>query len=420
MQLRLSAFLSHRLVVNAAFLVLMRLVTYAAPFLALGHLLNVLGLELYGIVAFGIAIIQLATLVSDAGLTLAATQKASTLREKPKFLSRLMGGVLGVKIGLALALSIIIVCFALISERYAPYQLMLLLVPGPILLIALHPTWLFLGLEKSPVLALVTILGKAVFLGMLFLSVRSPETYFMVPVADAVGNLVIVVVSYWYLRRHGIHMRIPSWRDITFMFRLSFGFFMSRLAVASYQNTAVLVLGLFVSPAMVAIFSISDQIYRAMQQIFGPLAQAMYPYMAREKDLSLFYKILMGVVCVAIAASVSAMYLGPYILTFLGVVDPSEVMTVLRILLIALVFQVLSMFTGYPLYVILGRLEIANRSIIYGAGVFYVLLAGLILSGQVQAMTLAWVIVLTELSVLAIRLFYGLKIQHENRKDHIS
>jgi hypothetical protein len=67
----------------------------------------------------------------------------------------------------------------------------------------------------------------------------------------------------------------------------------------------------------------------------------------------------------------------------------------------------------------LGRLEIANISIIWGAGIFFILLATLINVGSVEAKPLAWAIVFTELSVLTIRLFYWGKITHQKRKEQL-
>lgn len=408
---RLSAFLSHRIVVNTFYLLLMRVATFAAPLLALWHLLGVLRLEVYGVVAFGVALVALATMLTDFGLTLVAIQKVSVNRDKKRFLGRLMGGVVGVKLLTSVALSVPIVIYALLSAKYAEYRPLLLILPLSIGLIALQPAWLFFGLEKSNVLAWITIGGKSLYLIALFALVRSPSDYFLVPIADSIGTLAIVIASYTYIHRCGIRFRIPSPRDVIYVFKSGVGFFMAQVATASYQNTAVIILGLFSPPAAVAIFAVAEQFYKALGQLFSPLSLALYPYMSREKDFGLFLRILAGISVVLVLLFFIEPFAGPFVFGLLNVPKPGEVQSIMAILMIGLIFHVINAVSGYPLFTIFGRLDIANSTLIIGAAAFFVLVATYMALGVVGPFALAWAIVVAELCILSARIHFCYRLR---------
>jgi len=410
---RLSAFLSHRIVVNTFYLLLMRVATFAAPLLALWHLLGVLTLEVYGVVAFGVALVAFATILTDFGLTLVAIQKVSVHRDKKRFLGRLMGGVIAVKLLTSVVLSIPVVIYAIFSVKYADYRPLLLLLPLSIVLIAMQPAWLFFGLEKSNVLAWITILGKSIYLAALFVLVRGPNDYFLVPIADSIGTLAIVIVSYTYIHRRGIRLRIPSLRDAVYVFKSGASFFIAQVATASYQNTAVMILGLFSPPSAVAIFAVAEQFYKAFGQLFSPLSLALYPYMSREKDFGLFLRILAGVSVVLVLLFVMEPFAAPLVFGLLNVPKPEDVQAVLSILMIGLIFHVINAVSGYPLFTIFGRLDIANSTLIFGAAVFIALVASYIALGMVGPFALAWTVVVAELCILGARAYFCYRLANK-------
>lgn len=408
---RLFAFLSHRIVVNTFYLLLTRVATFAAPLLALWHLLGVLGLDVYGVVAFGVALVALATMLTDFGLTLVAIQKVSVNRDKKRFLGRLMGGVVGVKILTSVALSVPIVIYALISTKYAEYRLLLLILPLSIGLIALQPSWLFFGLEKSGVFAWIMIGGKSLYLIAIFALVRSPSDYYFVPIADSIGTLAIVIASYSYIHRFGIRFRIPSPQDLIYVFKRGVGFFMAQVATAAYQNTAVIILGLFSPPAAVAIFAVAEQFYKALGQLFSPLSLALYPYMSREKDFVLFLRIIAGVSVILVLFLFIEPFAGPFVFGLLKVPKPGEVQSIMAILMIGLIFHVINAVSGYPLFTIFDRLDIANSTLIVGAGAFFVLVAIYVAFGVVGPFALAWAIVVAELCILSARVYFCYRLR---------
>lgn len=410
---RIMALANHSVVVNTYHLTIMRVITFAAPLLALWHLLDVLTLTNYGVVAFGMSLIQLAALLTDAGLTLAAIQKASVFRDKRRVLGRLVGGVTGVKLMTSTAYSLAILAYALFTSKYADYRPLLFLLPLSVVLIALQPSWLFLGIERARIFTHITIIGKLVYLVALFGLVQGPADYMLVIVADAVGNLVIVALSYLYMGKLGIPLFMPTKRHVSYAFRSGLGFFAARLASASYQNTTVIVLGFFTPPAVVAVYSVAEQFYKALSQMFAPLALALYPYLTRQKDMTLLLRVMGGVLITLVLVAAAEPLLAPSVLKLLNASNPQEIQSVLIILMIALVFQVTSMLAGYPLFTLLGRIDFANKTILFGAAIYLMLVSGLVIVGRIAPHTIAWTLVATEFSVLAARLALWVRLHRQ-------
>ena len=412
---RITELANHSVVANTFHLTVMRAVTFAAPLLALWHLLDVLSLTDYGVVAFGVSLIQLAALLTDAGLTLAAIQKASLFRDKRRILGRLIGGVTGVKLMTSAAYSLAIVTYAVFTTKYYAYRPLLFLLPLSVVLIALQPSWLFLGIERARIFTRITIIGKSVYLVALFTLVRGPADYMLVIIADAAGNLVIVVLSHLYVAKLGIPLSVPSKRHVSYAFRSGLGFFAARLAAASYQNTTVIVLGFFTPPAVVAVYSVAEQFYKALGQVFAPIALAMYPYLTRQKDRVLLLRVMTGVLVLLLLLVAVEPFVAPKLLELLNASKPEEIQSVLIVLMFALVFQVTSMQAGYPLFTLLGRIDLANKTILFGAATYLVLVSGLAFAGRIGPNSIAWTLVATELSVLAARLALWVRLHRQSR-----
>lgn len=63
-----------------------------------------------------------------------------------------------------------------------------------------------------------------------------------------------------------------------------------------YTSANAFVLGLFTNNTMVGYYSMAEKLYMAIQSLYGPITQALYPYVAKEKNIKLFKKIFYGVV----------------------------------------------------------------------------------------------------------------------------
>jgi PST family polysaccharide transporter len=201
---------------------------------------------------------------------------------------------------------------------------------------------------------------------------------------------------------------------------MTFGFLISRLAGTAYMSSGVLILGLFSTPAAVAAYSLAEQCYRAMTSAFNPIVQALYPHMAKEKNLLLLGKVTMGCAMLAVFGAVLGYILAPHLIPLVFGKSWDGVIPVLNVFFMAITVDVLNALSGYPLGAALGNLKVANRTAVYGA-IVYLLVAGVLLILRWDTpVAFAWLTIVSLAYVLAHRAFvlgpaiYHARAQHGN------
>lgn len=155
--------MKQRLFVNTTALGLTQLVNYIVPFLVLIHLTNILGLHIYGILAFFQGIVNLSFVFLDFGYGLSATNKISKKRNNKEYISRLIGSIFLIKLILFLICALFIIFFIQKNEKYSEYSVVFWVSTITILIQGLIPSWVFQGLEKIRIISLTSIVAKIIF-----------------------------------------------------------------------------------------------------------------------------------------------------------------------------------------------------------------------------------------------------------------
>jgi PST family polysaccharide transporter len=390
----------HRVVRNAGAMGLVQLVNYGSTFLVLVRLTRVLGLTTYGVVAFSVGIVQVLSIVLDLGFTLSATQHISVHRDDKPFVARYAGAVLAVKLVVFVLGAAVVALFAATTSKYAPYSLLFILSLLPLLGQALQPVWFFTGIERMRFVTIFMVVAKLSYVVLVWLLVRVEGDYLWVPAADGIAQLSAAATGLYLIYRVGYRITVPAMSDIVVAVRQTSGFFVSRLSAAAYSYSGVVLLGMVSTPANVAVYALAEQLYRGMHALFSPVVQALYPYMARERDFVLLRRIALACVGVALIGGITGHFLAPLLITKVLGAKWSASLGVLDVFLVAITVHVAAMMSGYPLAAALDRLDVANRSVVYGA-LIYVLLAGLsVVAKLASPVTFAWLLVLSEAYVL--------------------
>jgi len=391
--------LSHRLFKNTSALVVLQLFNYLAPLIVLIHLTRVLGIELYGVVAFSMGMIQFSFVIMDFGFSLSATKKISQHRERQKYIARLLGSILAIKFFLFLLIAGVIVLYIFKSTRYTDYRLLFLLTLLPILGQGYQPTWFFSGLERMSFVAAAGVVSRVVFVIFVLLFVRGPEGYLLVPIGNGIAQLTATVLSFVVVSKLGFRIKIPTLADLKYTLKMTAGYFVSRLSVSAYMNSGVLVMGVFSAPAATAVYSLAEQLYRVMQSAFLPINQSLFPFMVRERRFDLWVKLTLICLFIALAGSILGYYLSPILIPLVFGLGWDAVLSVLQIFFIAILVHVAAVFFGYPLGAIVNKLDVPNRSVVYGAFVYLLGVAAFIALDKISALMLAALMVVAEFIV---------------------
>ncbi|WXL27257.1 oligosaccharide flippase family protein [Ectopseudomonas mendocina] len=376
------------------------------PFVLIPYLTRTLGLSLYGVVALGMAIVQLACVLTDFGFNLSATHRIASNFENTLLVRKIASAVSICKLVLLIPIVAFIYFFLSFQEQsYGGNSHYFWLLLIPIIGQTFQPIWLFQGIERMGYISLCLVLARSSYVLLTLLWVTSSSDYLWVAVANGVAQLAAASIATLFMFRLGYWPIWPGIRFIRETFNQSVEFFWSRAAVATYTAGGAFYLGLVAGPTAVAYYSAAEQLYKGAQALFQPLSQALYPYMTKTRDTKLFFRILKIVVLLSILGLIVGLLIGEWFLVLLFGSEYSHSFPILAVFMVAFCITMPSILLGYPFLGALGDNRSANLSVIYGGLLQVVILFIIYLVGWTSEVVVVGSVMSVEVFVLAYRAF---------------
>jgi polysaccharide transporter, PST family len=395
--------------VNTSSLFVLQIVSYALPFLLIPYLTRVLGATLYGVVAFGLSMAQIACIITDYGFNLSATYKIAKNQDDNKFINKILSAVFVCKTALFIIVACFIVLFLTIQTKYHEYNQFLWLMLLSVLGQTFQPIWFFQGIERMLFITLYTVISRIIFLFLVVFLVKFPTDYNYVALGNGIAHIIAAFIGIAMIYQLGFRFSWPGTSFIRKTFKESTEFFWSRAAVATYTSCGTFFLGLVSTPVQVAYYSAAEQLYKGGQAMFQPISQALYPHMAKHKNFHLFFQVLKWTVVINIICILIGITIGTFILNLLFGSDFVNSYPVLIIFLIIFGITTPSILLGYPYLGALGYSKLANRSVIYG-GILQIGLLGICyFLGFKEAIQIVYTVLLVEFFVLTLRVVWSIK-----------
>lgn len=392
-----------RLFGNAILLVLLQLVNYLAPLLLLPYLTRVLAVEEFGVVMAAMSAVAISYVITDYGFSLSATYKIARNRENKKYIDNLIAVVFTAKVILSI-FAIFSIFFVSYIPAYNQYRYIFYFGIGAVVFQAFQPIWLFQGLEKMKAFAIYFGLTKVLHIIFVYLAVNETGDGYLVLASWSLANFLGCMVGVYFLKRDKYKIGFSgigiAWKEI----KKTASFFWSRLAIVVYTSASPIIIGNF-SLQQAALYSTAEQGYKAGQAVTSAIGQALYPYMAKEKKWKIFIRLVFLVaVCISSGAAVVGYFAEFFVKIIFGLAY-LESAIVLKIMMVTLVINCLTILFGYPALAAINKVEWANKTVMIGALFFVGLLILNILFFTVSAASLAIIILLTETLILGLRLY---------------
>lgn len=383
------------------------------PMLTLPYLTRVLSTESYGVVAYVKSIMQYMQIVVDFGFLLSGTKDIVAVRSDRKELGRVTGEVLGARVLLVLlAFSVLLLMTAFIPILRANRVYTLLAFVSVFLSIFLFE-YLFRGLEKMHVITLRYIIMRSISTVLTFAFVKGNDDILLIPVLDIIGSLASVGLVAIEIKKLKIKIVCTSIRASIKKLFESAVYFASNMATTAFGALNTLLIGIFLPPSEVAYWSVSMQLISAVQTMYNPIADGIYPEMIKAKSMALIKRVFKIFMPIVVLGCVFTIAIAEYVLVIVGGVQYAAATTVFRLLVPILLFSFPSIMLGWPTLGGIGKAKEVTTSTIVTA-IFQV--AGLVLlgiMGQFTLVTLAVLRSVTECVLLGTRLRYVIKFQGE-------
>ena len=408
-----------RLFSNVSSLTVLQIFIYILPLITLPYLVNVLGIEIFGKVVFAQAVMVYFSLIVDFGFAMSATREIAINRADREKVGEIYGSVMCIKFILTIAsffiFAIIIFSFEKFSQDWELYYLTFLSVIAQ----AFFPVWFFQGMEKMKYIVIINISSRVLFTVLIFVVINNEADYLYVPILNGLGMLIGSLASIVIVRnKFQQKIKLYSYKILRKYLLDSKQFFISRVSVSLYVASNIFILGIFTNNTIVGYYSIAEKLYLAIQQMYQPLALALYPYMSKEKNIIFFKKIFFSVFVLNIMVIIIIFFFSQYIFDMLFIsLITEEVLEIFHILLFSCFIIVPSIMIGHPFLGALGYSRYANNSVIY-ASIFHLLGLGILIAYESAGpYSLAYLVILTQSIDLGYRLYVINKHQLWRKKD---
>lgn len=404
---------SHRLFKNTSALLIMQMFTYVAPFIVLPYLSRTLGAEGFGLMVAALSLAVIANVCTDFGFNLSATYLISRKQNQTRYISKVITAIYTLKLLLLVLVFAGIALYLALAVSYTPLAIVSIYMT--VFFQAFMSPWLFQGIEKMKLITYSTIASRMVYVVIIFLLIKHKDDYDLALMCNAIATMLACFLANWLIRREGYTLTKPSKRLIKLMLAHSSQFFVSRVALQASSSISVLVLNTFVTPAQVGIYGASDKLFNAFKSLINPFSQALYPYMANTGNTKLLFKLtaLLGLAMLVPAGI--GFYFAEELITFIYGIDFIESASILRIFIVTGFFAFFSILYGYPAFASIKRVDLANKSVIWGGVVQALLLLGLILLGMVTIMNVAYAVLGSLIIILGLRIFWFIKHSKLNK-----
>jgi len=401
---------------NIVYLFLVQFFNYIGPLLVIPFLTRIFTIEEFGLFSVYSSIIVFAFVITDLGFNLACTNLIAKKNSEADVnsINKISTSALIAKAIVLKVLLLICITIALVSSKVGFLQV--LAIYFPIAMQAFFLNWFFQGIEKMKGVTATFAASKCLYLVLVVLFINPSSTVYHVFFFLGVSNFIAAIVSIYIARANQFRFVLVTKKDVLDLILYSLNFFFSRLAVSIYTSINTVVIGYFTSLPQAALFGAVEKVYQGVQSLTSPISQALYPFLSRTKNRKAFFKYLLLSSIPLLFFLIIVAFNSKFLILLLFGEAYVDSFNVLNVFLICSLITFLSVNFGYPAFSLLGRLDIANKTTYLGLltqifGLLYCLLFNI----ELNALNVVTLVLITEVSVLLIRLFFFITLSRGSK-----
>lgn len=388
---------------NIFLLVLVQFSNYIAPLLVLPYLSRTLGLNGFGTVAMAMSLCSIALIITDYGFGISAPYWLAKNKNNKKEVASYVGAIFAVKAVLFFGCAVGVLLFLNFSDTIPNQVLIQGAILVSVLLQTFQPNWFFLGIEKMKGVTIFMVIAKMSYLVLVFLLVKDSSDFALVLVCFALSNLFATSIGIFYIYKERYWIAKPTRAQAWGVFKDGALFFASRLAVGVYTSASTFLVGAFAGASAAALYNSAEKLYQAGQSATSPVSQALYPYLARTGDKQALYKFV-GILLIPLSIGVmGCIYYAEFIITLIFGAEFSAAAELLQIFLLTLLVTFVGINFGYPAFASIGRVDIANKTVIFAAALQLTSIAILYILGAITAKNICLSVLFLEIIVMLFR-----------------
>lgn len=271
---------------NLSYLSILQIFNVLIPLFTYPYLIRVLGSEKYGLIIFAQSIVNYFVILMNFGFNTTATREISINRGNRYRIAEIVSSVFIIK-GILLILSIILFVLVLYLVPEAKDNKLLFSLTLYLLFYELiFPIWYFQGIEKMKYVTIFNVIGRIIFLVLIFVLINDKSDYILYP---AIGGVAMFIASVFALKilfwDDGINLIIPSNRKLAFYFKKSIPIFISNISVFFFANSSKVLIGIFLGMKELSYFDLAEKLANLLKFPQGILTQTLFPKISQDRNM---------------------------------------------------------------------------------------------------------------------------------------
>lgn len=405
--------MQNKIAKNTVSLYAMNIAKMLLPLITLPYLTRVLSKDCYGSVAYVKAVMQYMQLFVDFGFLLSGTKNIVNAINDKRKLEQETGDILLAKIMLSIVAFIVLIVLIMIIPILKANILFTLLSFVVVFLTCFLFDYLFRGLEEMQVIAKRFVLMKAISSALTFVFVKDDSDILWIPILDILGSLVAITLVVFELKKRDIKIRFTTFKNVGIKIKESFICFVSNMATTAFNALNTILIGLFLTEGQVADWSLCMQMVGAVQAMYTPLVDGVYPEMVRSKNIAIIKKTLKIFMPIVTVGCIFTFFVAEYALLIVGGTQYIGATSVLRSLIPLLFVSFPAMLFGWPVLGPIGKEKQVTLTTIIASLLQVLGLVALILLNQFTLVNIALLRGFTETIFFILRFRFYKKYKNE-------
>ncbi len=391
---------------NTFFQYLLQGAQYIFPLITIPYLTRVLGPDIYAVRAYVYAAMAFLQTVINYGFNTYGTRVIALASAEGKSLDAPTSAIIFLRLMLCLAGSAIL-CIAIplipILAQNPTYAVIAFI---NICLTAMLPDFIFQGIEDMRIITKRYVASQVVAVTCIFLFIKGPDQLLLVPIFETVATFIALTWSWMdvFLVRH-VRIAPVSSKQLARMFKGATAFFASNAADTVLSSLTTLLIGIYITnEADISYWSLAMMVVSAIQALYSPIANSLYPHMIKRRDFKLARKLLILGTIAAFIGSIAYALMSGIIMAIIGGPEYAEGAYVIALTAPLLLFSYVVIILGFPVLAAVGKIKTLTATT-FAAAAFQI--AGFILLialGRFDIFTVAILRDLTEFVFMLCRL----------------
>lgn len=391
---------------NTIMLYVLAVAKIVFPLLTLPFLTRTLSVDCYGAVSYVKSVIAYVQIIIDFGFILSSVKDIVKAQEDKDQVNYIVGNTIFAKFLLSLVALVFILILALTVPILRSYRLLLFLSFLPPLLSIFLLDFFFRGIEKMHIVSIIFVTMKTISTVLTVTLIHNDDQVLLIPIFDIISSFTAILLSWIIFIKLGYRIKANGIKNAVVKIKDSCLYFTNSVASSAFGALNTAIIGICIEDLQqVAFWSVSMQLVGAIQTMYTPLSNGIYPYMIKNKNLTVIKKILLVFMPLVIGGTILAGWLSPILLTIVSGEKYRGASVVFKHLLPILIFSFPVTVLGWPTLGSIDKIKAINTSTFIGA---FVQITGLLILYIFDSFYILNVAILRNLSEISmcITLFY--------------